>query len=326
MGTVTPAIKTMIAVHQAITADQGAAFRQWEQKILPHLDDAYRGVDDPFRSHLGASVLGDECGRAIWYGFRWATKPHFPAQTLRLFNRGHLEEGRFIAMLLCAGVEVVQQDTNGKQFRINFAAGHGGGSGDGFGRKIPDLPPDTWAQLEFKTHNDKSFSDLAGENFKDWFNYQIGLSQRPAPFKGKGVRESKPDHYFQMQTYMRKFNITCALYGAVNKNTDHVWLEIVTLDSTLADQLTDRAEKIIWMTEAPKKINESVGYFGCKWCDHMPVCKQGATPSVNCRTCDASEPYDSGENDGRWRCRVHSRDIPKEVQLVGCDQYQLKKM
>lgn len=326
MGQVNLALKTMLAIHNTMVADQGGSFRQWEQRILPHLDDAYRAQDDGFRSHLGASVLGDECGRAIWYGFRWATKNTFSGQTLRLFNRGHLEEGRFLAMLLMIGVEAVQQDANGKQFKINFAAGHGGGSGDGFGRNIPDLPPETWAQLEFKTHNDKSFSDLAGENFKDWFAYQTGLSRVPATFKGKGVRESKPDHYMQMQTYMRKFNLTCALYGAANKNNDHVYFEIVTLDSAFADQLTDRAERIIWMHEAPKRINESPGYFGCRWCDHKAVCKLGEAPNKNCRTCYFSEPRDSGNNDGQWWCKLHDRAIPKETQLTGCGEYQLKPM
>src|SRR3954464_3219259 len=118
---ITPAIKTMVAINTAIERDQGAMFRVWEGKVMPHLDDAYRGEDDGFRGHLGASQLGDECGRALWYGFRWATRPHFSGQQLRLFNRGHLEEGRFIAMLLAIGMQVFQQDANGRQFRINFA-------------------------------------------------------------------------------------------------------------------------------------------------------------------------------------------------------------
>ena len=39
---------------------------------------------------------------------------------LRLFNRGHIEEARFIAMLLTIGMPVYQQDAEGKQFRIHF--------------------------------------------------------------------------------------------------------------------------------------------------------------------------------------------------------------
>jgi hypothetical protein len=326
MSQVIPAIKTMVAIDRAMRADQGAAFRQWQQKVLPHLDDAYRGEDEPFRGHLGASVLADECGRAIWYGFRWATRKAFSGQTLRLFNRGHLEEGRVIAMLLTIGVQIAQQDANGKQYRISFAAGHGGGSGDGFGCNIPDLSPDMWAQLEFKTHNKDSFEDLAGKNFRKWFDYHTGHSRTPASFEGKGVRYSKPEHYAQMQTYMRKFGLACALYVAVNKNTDDVYMEIVHADTAIADQFIDRAEKIIWMHEAPKRISESPGYFGCKWCDHLSVCKLGNNPDRNCRTCRFSEPRDSGKGDGQWWCKLHDRELPRAVQLVGCGQYETKPM
>ena len=44
------------------------------------------------RAHLGASMIGRECNRALWYGFRWATVPNFPGRVLRLFKRGHDEE------------------------------------------------------------------------------------------------------------------------------------------------------------------------------------------------------------------------------------------
>lgn len=326
MGQVNLALKTMLAIHHAMVADQGASFRQWEGKIFPHLDDAYRGTDDGFRGHLGASQLGDECGRALWYTFRWATKNQHSGQVLRLFNRGHLEEGRFIAMLLMVGVQVAQQDEKGKQFRINFASGHGGGSGDGFGLGIPDLDPNTWSGLEFKTHNDKSFKELAGENFREWFRYQTGESKKPVPFTGKGVRDAKTEHYVQMQTYMRKFGVPCCLYGAVNKNTDDVYLEIVLLDSAFADQVLDRGERVIWLHDAPKRINESVGYFGCKWCDHQPVCKLGSPPHRNCRTCAYSEPRATDAQDAQWFCKMHERPIPRDAQVVGCDQYSVKKM
>lgn len=329
---VIPAIKTMIAIHNTMVADQGASFRQWQKQTLPHLDDAYRGHDDPFRSHLGASVLGDECGRAIWYGFHWATKEVADAQMLRLWNRGHLEEGRFIAMLLMIGCNVVQQDDKGKQFRISFSSGHGGGSGDGFLSNVPDLPPDTWAQAEFKTHNQKSFDELAGKNFREWFKAQCNPKLPRVAFEGKGVRESKPEHYFQMQTYMRKFNLTCAVYGAVCKNTDDVWLEIVPSDAALADQLIDRADKVIWMRNVPEKMkNASAGFWKCRWCNHNKVCHLGSPPAVNCRTCKFSEPIATPDEKGVWQCNhpAHSLDllgtrppIPKATQLTGCTNYE----
>lgn len=305
MRTVQKAVKTLKAIEDAIAADQGAAYRQHLQRVLPHIGDAYRGHDEPFRTHLGASVIGGECGRAIWYGFHWATVPKFKGRILRLFNRGHLEEGRFIAALLTIGVQIYQQDENGKQFRISDVGGHFGGSGDGVAIGIPDLPPGTPCLLEFKTHNDKSFQKLVKE----------------------GVRGAKFEHYVQMSTYMRKMGLPVALYGAVNKNDDDFYFEIVTLDIATADQFSDRARQIILMGEAPARISESPGWFACAWCDHKPVCHLKAAPARNCRTCKHSEARD----DGNWYCNAPehpygepaNKVLSKELQLTGCDAYEV---
>lgn len=290
------AVHTLKAIEDAIAADQGGSYRQHLQKVLPHIGDAYRGQEEGFRTHLGASVIGGECGRAIWYGFRWTTKPKFGGRILRLFNRGHLEEGRFIAALLTIGVEIFQQDEHGKQFRISGVGGHFGGSGDGVAIGIPDLPAGTPCLLEFKTHNDKSFKLLVKN----------------------GVREAKFEHYVQMQTYMRKMGLAVALYGAVNKNDDDFWFEIVTLDTGIADQFSDRARQIILSRTAPPKISQSPGWFACQWCDHKPVCHLKFSPEVNCRTCKHSE----ASEDGNWYCDKCGVLLSKEDQSSACKLYE----
>lgn len=302
------AVLTEKAIEDAIAADQGAAYRQHLERVIPHIGDAYRGHDDAFRSHLGASGIGKECGRAIWYSYRWFTRPKFSGRMLRLFNRGHLEEARFIAALLTIGVQIYQQDEHGKQFRISFAEGHGGGSGDGVGIGIPDLQPGQAALLEFKTHNDKSFQKL----------------------KKEGVRGAKFEHFVQMQTYMRRMGLAVALYGAVNKNDDELHLELVYLQSEIGDQFIDRGSKIVYMKQAPSKINESPGWFNCSWCDHKPVCHLKAKPDVNCRTCTHSEPRE----DGQWYCTQagHTENyesnayvLSKEAQYKACSRHEFIK-
>lgn len=297
---ITLAIKTKEAINACLEADQGASYRQFLQKVLPHMADAYRGVDEDggFRSHLGASMVGRPCAREIWFGFRWAKKPKFPARILRLFNRGHLEEARFLAMLLAIGVQVYQQDANGKQFRISDLGGHFGGSGDGVGIGIPDLNPSSPCLLEFKTHNKKSFDKLAKE----------------------GVMVAKPEHYAQMQTYMRKMSIPVAMYGAVNKDDDELHLEIVHLDTLLADQYLDRGRAIIMMRQAPKKINDSAGWYQCTYCEMKRICHYNEPMDKNCRTCHYSFP----QFDGTWQCGEPTQQgliLSKEEQLAGCGHH-----
>lgn len=243
---------------------------------------------------------------------------------LRLFNRGHLEEGRFIALLLTIGCEVFQQDENGNQFRITHAYGHVGGSGDGVVLGLPDLTPGTPALGEFKTHNTKSFTALAGDNWRKYVDHLIDPSLPYEPFSGVGVREAKTDHYVQMQTYMRKMALAVALYVAVNKDTDDIYCELVPLNAPTADQFLDRGEKLALMPSPPDRISKSPGFFKCRFCDHRPVCHLGKPAECNCRTCSFSHPKEEGTS-GEWYCRLREMDLPKELQLTGCEHYAARK-
>lgn len=299
MGHIHLATKTLLAIDKSIAADQGSSYRQWLGKVIPHMDDAYRGDNFPFRSHLGASGVGNDCARSIWYGFRWATLPQFDGRLLRLFNRGHLEEARFIAMLLSIGVTVYQQDENGKQFRISGAGGHFGGSGDGIVVNLPDLPAGQPALAEYKTFGLKPFEKL----------------------KKEGVKVSKFVYYVQMQVYMKKMGIPVAFFLAVCKNNDELYGEIIEYDSIVAEQFVNRGETLVFYREAPERINNSPGWFECKWCDHRPVCHLGQEPNRNCRTCYNSNVSD----DGTWGCRKMdlTHELTKEEQLAGCDKWEI---
>lgn len=314
LHTVMVAHATLDAIDAAISADDGAAFRVHQGKVIPNLGDAFRGEDEVHRSHLGASILGRECPREIWYSFRWVHRAKPEPRMLRLWNRGHLEEGRFIAMLLTIGCEVWQVDEQGKQFRISWADGHAGGSGDGVARGIPDLPAGTAALTEFKTHNDKSFVKLAGK-LDEWRLHR----QRRGPFTGEGVRASKFEHFVQMQTYMHKMGLAAAIYFAVNKDTDDVYAEVVHLDTIFAEQFLNRGEQLVAMTEPPKRISESPGFWKCRFCDHRPVCHMGTEPERNCRTCRHVELGRGGS----WHCTLHKAVLDKERQLSGCTDHAL---
>lgn len=294
--------KTMHKIDSMVAQDQGSSYRVWLGQVLPHIGDAYRAGNDGHRGHMGASLIGKECARSIWYDFFWATKSAFDGRMVRLFNRGHLEEGRFIALLLMIGCQVWQQDENGNQFRISDVEGHFGGSGDGVALGVPDIDPNTYCLLEFKTHSEKSFKEL----------------------QAKGVQEAKWEHYVQMNVYMRKMGLAVALYMAVNKNTDEIHAEIVTLNPEVADQYIDRAHKIVWLSEPPKKLSESPGFYKCRFCNHRPVCHLNAKPDKNCRTCTYSRP----DSDGKWVCVIDfvEAELSKELQLTGCDRYKQRKM
>ena len=104
---------------------------------------------------MGASQLGQDCGRAVWYSFHWATKAAHSGRMLRLFNRGHIEEARFIAMLLTVGMPVYQPRVWEEQFRIHF--GRLGTAADLGSALHIIIMPQLW--IELRLHNGDPLSD-----------------------------------------------------------------------------------------------------------------------------------------------------------------------
>lgn len=284
-----PATKTLKIIDDSIYADQGTRFRSALKMLLPKMSDAYEPSGDDHRSHFGLSNCGEDCARVLWYSWKWAVKKKFPAKILRLFNRGHLEEARFLAMLLSAGFEVHFETPEGGQFKISDFEGHAGSAIDGVVLGLPELPEGTPALVEMKTHNAKSYNEL------------IRVT----------VKKAKFVHYVQMQVYMKKYKLQWALYMAVHKDTDEVYLELVPYDQAVANRFLERSGVIIYSDEAPAKINSSPGWWKCKFCDNREICHGKAVPEINCRTCCHSTPV----NHNQWYCSRLETTLSKQTQL-----------
>jgi hypothetical protein len=300
--------KTKMAVESAIFADQGRTYRKYLREVILDVDDAFDStLHDRFRSHMGISTSGQECARMLWYKWRWSTFTKVSAKMLRLFNRGHLEEARFAAMLLGAGFELWREEAPGKQFRVNYLGGHYGSAIDGVIRGIPEMPNENLL-AEMKTHNNKSFRKLAGEYDKE------GNCVTPP----QGVAIAKPEHFVQMQQYMGYYKLKWGLYCAVNKDTDELYFEIVAYVPKVDEGYRERSYRIIFAKEAPPKLSTNASFWKCKYCDERRVCHYNDPPDFNCRTCAAAYPTE----DGNWRCATHGHAIiDKERQLTGCPDW-----
>ena len=302
------AVKTLELIDDSIKADQGGSFRQALGRIIPKMDDAYRGTEAGFRKHLGASLIGRECAFELWLSFRWCMQKSFEGQVLRLFNRGHLEEARFLAMLEAAGLEVWYETPEGGQFKFSYHGGHFGSALDAIVKGVPDIPDGAPAYGEFKTHNEKSYAKLAGSKPK-WPAKRVG---------GDGLLNAKYEHYVQMQICMGAYELEYGLYMAVNKDTDELYAEIIKFDQTVFDRYHDRAGMIIFTDEAPARISDSPGWWKCKFCDFKGICHKGETPLKNCRTC----VYVTAEQDGTWGCSAVDGNGMATPE-AGCDIYTL---
>lgn len=308
----------------------------------------------PFRDHLGGSMIGKKCERELFYNFRWAKRPSFGARMLRLFDRGHKEEFRFVQFLRDAGIVVREysqrlcyhaeskdyflvdwgdecvvatvEDVTGdpahvtaaeacgmgpKQWRISDVNNHYGGSTDGesdapfdlIDSKGRTIPANTPFLNEFKTHSFKSF---------------MGLVNAAGAAPDGGVKEAKPVHWAQMQTYMHKRNLNYALYMAVNKNDDDLYMEIVYRVDAEGPALVEKAIRVISSTTAPNRIGKHPSWYDCKFCEYIRICHYGEAPDRNCRSCRNSSPA----LDGQWKCNLWNMLIPSDAILSACDNYQ----
>ena len=253
------------------------------------------------RRYLGASAIGEECERRLWFGFRHASEAKFPGRILRLFETGNLEEIRMVKDLRIIGCEIHEVGEDGKQFEVVAFGGHFSGHMDGCGRSIPGAEK-TWHVLEFKTHNDKSYKDL----------------------KKRGVKLSKPLHYAQMQIYMHRTGMKRALYLAVNKNDDSLYAERIKYDEEFCFTLLDKAKRIIFSAQPPTRISDRPDFYGCRYCEAKDLCHGGNCPvlpikSLSCRQCCHATPQLDGF--ARWTCDKHNRSLSPQDQDLACNDH-----
>lgn len=249
---------------------------------------------DGLRAHLGGSEIGGECERACWYAFRWVATNRFDGRLLRLFETGKREEARVHSNLRKIGCRVTGLR---KQITVSAVGGHAGGSLDGIVKRLPEAPK-TPHLLEVKTHGAKSFADLAK----------------------KGVRESKPAHYAQMQWYCGLSGLTRWLYFAVNKDSDELHIERGEFDKEAFATLMIRAIRVVEAAEPPAKLSDDPEFYVCKMCRFRGVCHGQAVPLVNCRTCLHST---ADASDGNWKCaRWNHIRMPEQPQKIGCPEHR----
>jgi hypothetical protein len=268
-----------------------------KSKTVEAIEAARVGNAAPRHSRrLGGSIVGDECGRKIWYGFRWAYAPEqFDGRMLRLFETGEVEEHRLLNDLRRAGIVVFNE-----QAEMSVIGGHGVAKIDAMASGVPEAPK-AWHVVECKTHNHKSFTAL----------------------KKDGVRKAKPMHFAQMQFYMHAMDAGRALYLAKNKNDDELYAERVELEYDYAVGLFLKAEAIIKAQHPPAKLHEdpnTKAAWACNYCVAKPICHDGVFAQRNCRTCLHATPEMQG--DGRWSCAHHGRDLTHDEMPAGCGHHR----
>ena len=261
--------KTLKTIDDAIKQDNGSEFKKWEKAYFsdPNIDAWRADKKGELRDHLGASQIGDECERKAWLKFRTAETECDP-RLVRLWNRGHLEEMRFMALLQQAGIQAWNYDADrGRQF--GYSQGIFAGSIDGLAYGVPEYP-DELVMLEFKTMSDKNYNMFLTKGISSFPHYekQCQVCDRLNIDAGDGEKRIKR-----------------TLFMAVNKNTDELHAVFVELDQTVAETVLGRIETICRNDTLPEKLSENRSFWLCRMCEFNNFCFGDAELQHNCRTC-----------------------------------------
>lgn len=265
------------------------------------IDEAYvRTARNGDSAGVSVSSVANPCDRALWYAFRWAAELQAATgQRQRIFKSGEIYERRLLDDLRSIGCDVVEVDeATGQQFRIELAGGHLRGKMDG---KVTGLPEAPVAEhvAECKSANEKSFKAIV---------------------KGP-IRETKPEHFAQLQLYLHATGIRRGLYVLANKNTDEIHVERVEYDPVFCLAMVARVERIVALERPPARLHDdpsSKAAFACQFCPARAICHAAQFPRKNCRTCMAATPHDGP----RWTCDRHGEVLGYGEMQAGCGDHR----
>lgn len=217
------------------------------------------------RQYLGGSYVGDDCERKIQ--FQYTVTPvdegkGFPADILRVFERGHRMEDMAAQWLRDAGFLLKTEGQDGRQFGFSSAQGRFKGHADGVlvgwqdeANAAPCALPALW---ENKAVNTKTWSKLLTH----------------------GVKKVKPVYHAQVMLYQYHLQLmeNPAIFTFINADTMQVGVELIEFDALECQRLIDRAVRIIQATDAGEqlpRIASDPDHFACRFCSYSARCWGG---------------------------------------------------
>ena len=229
----------------------------------PTLKAMYKAIEErqhkeKKRDYLGASLIGNDCARQIYYSYNGYEKEPFKAETLMNFEDGHRTEDLSADRLrMVEGVNLITHGKDGKQLGFSALGGKFKGHYDGIITGILQAPKAThiW---EAKCSDQKKFNEFA--------------KLRTTVDEKLILEKWNTNYYVQANLYMH--------YGQIDRHYLTVayaggrkYLSCRTnYNGSVAERYIDRAEKIINATQPPPKISDKADFWICRFCDFKREC------------------------------------------------------
>lgn len=215
-------------------------------------------AEKPSRGYLGASSIGDDCDRKLYFQYTNAPSEPISWQGCFAIEDGHRTEDLIAERLrLVDGIELVTHKPDGSQYGFSDLDGKFKGHVDGFIRGLPQAPSTThiWENKCVAEKNFKKFNDCVAKHGEkaalEAWNYT---------------------YYVQAVLYMDYFNktrhyMTVALSGGRDIASCRT-----EANPALAKAMRERAKRIVEATSAPVRLSEDRDYYLCKFCSYREFC------------------------------------------------------
>lgn len=218
--------------------------------LLEEIDKVILSEKREHRDYIGASSIGSECPRKLWYRFNKYPE-EFNADSLRRFADGHAVEERILNWLKAIpNIKVWAHDDNGEQFGFSALDGRYQGHYDGVIR----IDGITYV-LEIKASTKQSTLINLGEKF-------------PEPFV---LEQWNEEYYAQAMTYCKFAGIENHLLLCADAGGRKLHIVRTPYNAAYADALMLKAERIADAKEPPNKVGGK-NYWKCKMCSFYGIC------------------------------------------------------
>jgi hypothetical protein len=215
-------------------------------------------AQEPSRPYLGASEIGGDCDRALYYSYNNAPSNIMGWQGCFATEDGHRTEDLTAERLaLVDGIVIEVKDKDGKQFGFSDFDGRFKGHIDGFITGLIQAPKTThiW---ENKACGQKKFDEFKRVKAKHG--------------EKNTLKAWNYTYYVQAVLYMDYFDLTrhyttVALAGGRDYNSCRT-----EANPELAKAMRGRAKRIIEARNPPPKLDENPEYFGCRFCRYKEHC------------------------------------------------------
>lgn len=226
------------------------------------LQRMYRAIEDAHvpdeRDYLGASIIGHDCIRFLYYTYNNYPREPFDAKTLMTFESGHRSEDLAAERLrLMPDVQLITHDENGDQYGFSDFDGKFKGHFDGGILGIAEAPK-TWHIWEHKECNERKFKEFC--KLRNEHGYKNVL------------KIWNPIYYAQGQVYMhytklkRHFTTVSTMGGRdyLSCRTDY--------NKQHAEEYVRKAEMVINAEKPPQRLSDKPDFYKCRFCDFKDIC------------------------------------------------------